>query len=196
MILTDVLESYGSLVDYCDAFNQLFKLSVWRHPFTAEDPLVDLFWNSSTICMTSGWVNPANFQMSAYVNKTLYNCKKLELHNQTESSFGPDPAHIWPAWILHGPDVGRIWANTMLLSGYLFHCHSKEIYDTWRKLSARIPIHPNDCLDTSQRNPFISTEYYLLSYMKPLYILEEKTISDMMKLDSYSSKLQNGHKQP
>ncbi len=28
MILTDVRETYGSLVDYCDAFNQLFKLSV------------------------------------------------------------------------------------------------------------------------------------------------------------------------
>ncbi len=36
---------------------------------------------------------------------------------QTASSVGTDPAHIWPTWISHGPDVGRIWANTMLLSG-------------------------------------------------------------------------------
>ncbi len=25
---------------YCDVFNQLFELSFWRHPFTAEDPLI------------------------------------------------------------------------------------------------------------------------------------------------------------
>ncbi len=37
---------------------------------------------------------------------------------QTASRVGPDPAHIWPTWISHGPDVGRIWAKTMLLSGY------------------------------------------------------------------------------
>ncbi len=38
---TDGLEWCGLLVDYCDVFfNQLFGLSFWRHPFTAEDPLV------------------------------------------------------------------------------------------------------------------------------------------------------------
>ncbi len=42
-----------------------------------------------------------------------------EIGPQTASSVGPDPAHIWPAWISHGPDVGRIWAKTMLLSGTL-----------------------------------------------------------------------------
>ncbi len=36
---------------------------------------------------------------------------------QTASSVGPDPAHIWPAWISHGPDVGWIWAKILLLPG-------------------------------------------------------------------------------
>ncbi len=35
--LIDGLESYGLLIDY---FYQLFRLSFWRHPFTADDPLV------------------------------------------------------------------------------------------------------------------------------------------------------------
>ncbi len=50
-------------------------------------------------------------------NLTKYLINKLLKLTQTASSVGPDPAHIWPAWISHGPDVGRIWANTMLLSG-------------------------------------------------------------------------------
>ncbi len=27
-------------VDYCDVCVQVIRLSFWRHPFTAEDPLV------------------------------------------------------------------------------------------------------------------------------------------------------------
>ncbi len=27
-------------VDYCDVFYQLFGLSFWRHPFTADNPLL------------------------------------------------------------------------------------------------------------------------------------------------------------
>ncbi len=49
-------------------FYQLFGLSFWRHPFTAEDPLVSKWWNatvsqiwwrknSSTSWMAWGWVN-------------------------------------------------------------------------------------------------------------------------------------------
>ncbi len=51
-------------------FYQLFGLSFWRHPFTAEDPLVSKRWNatflqicsheetnSSTSWMSWGWVN-------------------------------------------------------------------------------------------------------------------------------------------
>ncbi len=34
-------------VDYCDDFNQLFGLSFWRHPFTAEDPLVTKWCNAT-----------------------------------------------------------------------------------------------------------------------------------------------------
>ncbi len=39
-MLTHELESHRLFVDYCDAFYQLFGLSIRRHPFTAEDPLV------------------------------------------------------------------------------------------------------------------------------------------------------------
>ncbi len=40
-MLTDVLEWCGLL--WC--FYQLFGLSFWRHPFTAEHPLVRKWWN-------------------------------------------------------------------------------------------------------------------------------------------------------
>ncbi len=45
-MLTGGLESYWLLVGYCDVFNQLFGLSFWRHPFTAEDPLVNKWFNA------------------------------------------------------------------------------------------------------------------------------------------------------
>ncbi len=42
----DGLESCRLLVDYCDVY-QLFGISFWRHPFTAEDPLVSK-WCTAT----------------------------------------------------------------------------------------------------------------------------------------------------
>jgi len=33
-----------------------------------------------------------------------------------QHSVGPDLGHIWYMWIQHIPDVGQIWADTMLLS--------------------------------------------------------------------------------
>ncbi len=39
----------GLLVDYCDVFNQLFELSFWRHPFTAEDPLLSKWCNTKLL---------------------------------------------------------------------------------------------------------------------------------------------------
>ncbi len=36
-----------SVVDYCDVFNQLFGLSFWRHPFTAEHPLLSKWCNAT-----------------------------------------------------------------------------------------------------------------------------------------------------
>ncbi len=47
MDLIDGLEWCGLLVDYCDVLNQLFGLSFWRHPFTAEDPLVSKWCNAT-----------------------------------------------------------------------------------------------------------------------------------------------------
>ncbi len=34
-------------MDYCDVFNQLFGLSFWRHPFTAEHTLVSKWCNNT-----------------------------------------------------------------------------------------------------------------------------------------------------
>lgn len=36
---------------------------------------------------------------------------------QTPTTLGPNPVHIWPAWISKGPDVGWIKASTMFISG-------------------------------------------------------------------------------
>ncbi len=36
--------NWWSGVDYCDFFYQLFGLSFWRHPFTAEHPLRSNWW--------------------------------------------------------------------------------------------------------------------------------------------------------
>ncbi len=43
-MLIDGLEWWVLHVDYCD---QLFGLSFWRHPFTAEDPLVSKWYNAN-----------------------------------------------------------------------------------------------------------------------------------------------------
>ncbi len=40
------LEWCGLIVNYC-GFYQLFGLSFWRHPFTAEDPLVNRWCNAT-----------------------------------------------------------------------------------------------------------------------------------------------------
>ncbi len=51
--LIDELEWCGLLGDYCDVFNQLFGLSFWRHPFTAEDPLVSKWYNAKFLQICS-----------------------------------------------------------------------------------------------------------------------------------------------
>ncbi len=48
-MLIDGLEWCGVLVGYRDVFNQLFGLSFWRHPFTAEDPLLGKWCNASLL---------------------------------------------------------------------------------------------------------------------------------------------------
>jgi len=68
--LIDKLEWCGSLLGYFNSFYQLFGLSFWRQPFTAEDTLVYIginanFYqicphketNSSTCWMAWEWVN-------------------------------------------------------------------------------------------------------------------------------------------
>ncbi len=44
--VTDGLEWCGLLVDYCDVFISCLD-SFWRHPFTAEDPLVSKWCNAT-----------------------------------------------------------------------------------------------------------------------------------------------------
>ncbi len=44
--LIDGLELCGLLVDYCDVFISCFDL-FWRHPFTAEDPLLSKWCNAT-----------------------------------------------------------------------------------------------------------------------------------------------------
>ncbi len=44
-----IMNSYFSLKHLNDGFYQLFGLSFWRHPFTADDPLVSKWWNAKFI---------------------------------------------------------------------------------------------------------------------------------------------------
>ncbi len=40
-------------------FYQLFGLSFWRHPFTAEDPLVSKWWNVTFLQICSNEETPS-----------------------------------------------------------------------------------------------------------------------------------------
>ncbi len=40
---------------------QLFGLSFWRHPFTAEDPLVSKWCNATILKICSSWWNKLNY---------------------------------------------------------------------------------------------------------------------------------------
>ncbi len=86
-----------SHVDYLWCFYQLFGLSFWRHPFTAEDTLVGIWCNakflqicsdeetnSSTSWMVCGWVNLklqsvsfASLSPSLFENLELQLCAEL-----------------------------------------------------------------------------------------------------------------------
>ncbi len=44
-----------------------------------------------------------NYIIKNYFCWPLWLC----VRTQTASSVGPYPAHIWPAWISHGPDLGQ-----------------------------------------------------------------------------------------
>ncbi len=52
-MLSDGLELCGLLAGYCDVFNQLFGLSFWQHPFTAEDPLLSKWCHAKFIQICS-----------------------------------------------------------------------------------------------------------------------------------------------
>ncbi len=73
--------TYGLL--WC--FYQLFWLSFWWHPFTAEDPLVNKWWNakflqicsdeetnSSTSWMAWGWVNTEQIFIFGWTTPVMY----------------------------------------------------------------------------------------------------------------------------
>ncbi len=44
-----------SHVEYCDVFYQLFGLSFWRHPFTAEDLLISQWCNAKFLHIFFTW---------------------------------------------------------------------------------------------------------------------------------------------
>ncbi len=50
-MLIDGLEWCGLVVDYCDY--QLFGLSFWRHPFTAQDPLMSKWCDTKCLQICS-----------------------------------------------------------------------------------------------------------------------------------------------
>ncbi len=52
-MLIDGLEWCEFLVYYWDVFYLLFGLSFWRHPFTAEDPLVSKWCNARILKICS-----------------------------------------------------------------------------------------------------------------------------------------------
>ncbi len=93
--LTDGLEC-GLLVDYYWCFYQLFGLSFWRHPFTAEDPLVSkwcnatflqIWWRNKLIWILNGqrvrtFSENFHFWVNYYFNTALY-CIKCFKTNVT-----------------------------------------------------------------------------------------------------------------
>ncbi len=68
------LESCGLLVYYCNVFIQLYKLSLWRHPFTAEDPLVSKWCNAKFLQI---WSNLKLVHFQQMLINSLNQCHKL-----------------------------------------------------------------------------------------------------------------------
>ncbi len=87
--LIDGLELYALLVDYCDVF------SSWRHPFTAEDPLL--------------WYN-AKFQQIQWRNKLIYT-----LDGQSVSNFS---ANFWVSYYFNKIESclkNKLWKQNAIL---------------------------------------------------------------------------------
>ncbi len=84
-------------------------------------------YNTEKQMIKRGLLNIRSLSKALFVNYMITD-HNLDVLSQTASSVGPDPAHIWPAWISRGPDVGRIWANTMLLSGLFDRNLAKQVY--------------------------------------------------------------------
>ncbi len=66
-------------VDYCGIFISCLKISFWRHPFTAEDPLLSKWCNATFLQI---WRNKLKYMMdglrartlSAYFHFLMNNC--------------------------------------------------------------------------------------------------------------------------
>ncbi len=65
--LIDGLEWCGLLMDYCDVFISCF-CSFWRHPFTAEHPLVSKWCNAKylQICSQEKWICDLHWTVHVY----------------------------------------------------------------------------------------------------------------------------------
>ncbi|XDV25925.1 hypothetical protein PO909_030078 [Leuciscus waleckii] len=59
----------------------------------------------------------ASYSLS--ITNTMFKHKGVSIsaRPRQKPSVSPDPAHIWTVWNPHEPDLGQIWADTMLLSG-------------------------------------------------------------------------------
>ncbi len=119
-------------VDYCDVFNQLFGLSFWRHPFTAEHPLVSKWCNATFLQICShketnsytswmAWVHLI-FGWTIYLKVMSYFFpgKFLQLHLMI---LGEQKLHVtYSVFSLHGMTrLGSEWHGSVRL-GLCLHC--------------------------------------------------------------------------
>ncbi len=72
-MLIDGLKWCVLLVDYCDVFI-MFGLSFWRHPFTAEDPLVSK-WCNATFLQICSHEETCSFPVAQMVEHGTSNAK-------------------------------------------------------------------------------------------------------------------------
>ncbi len=131
-MLTDGLEWCGLL--WC--FYQLFGLSFWRHPFTAEDPLVSnwcnatflqIWWRNKLIYIFDG-LRTSKF--SAYVQFWVnYSSNKLDsylIRENTRSVNRPTPPEVTA-------EIYLIFIYTVRDVLYISKCLITVIFNNYKK---------------------------------------------------------------
>ncbi len=77
------LESCGLLVDFCDVFISGLD-SFWRHPFTADNPLVRKWCNATFLQICSDEETNSSVSWMAWVNWLNYSLKRFFFKNIKE----------------------------------------------------------------------------------------------------------------